>query len=60
VENSQGAEEAVEALKNLASLAGDLDGMICRFRLEDDRPYDGVSAREKRPAMQAALQPAHL
>ena len=33
VENSQGAEEAVEALKNLASLASDLDGMIRQFRL---------------------------
>lgn len=33
IENSQGAEEAVEALKNLASLAGELDGMIRQFRL---------------------------
>jgi methyl-accepting chemotaxis protein len=33
VENSQCAEEAVDALKNLASLASDLDGMIRQFRL---------------------------
>jgi methyl-accepting chemotaxis protein len=37
VENSQGAEEAVEALKNLASLASDLDGMIRQFNLEESR-----------------------
>jgi methyl-accepting chemotaxis protein len=32
-ETAQGAEEAVEALKNLASLASDLDGMTRQFRL---------------------------
>ena len=37
IENSQGAEEAVEALKNLAALAGDLDGMIRQFHLETGR-----------------------
>jgi len=35
-ENLQGAEEAVEALKNLAALANDLDGMIRQFRIDDD------------------------
>lgn len=34
VENSQGAAEAVDALKNLASLAGELDGMIRQFQLD--------------------------
>jgi len=33
-ETAQGAEEAVESLKNLAALAGELDGMIRQFRLE--------------------------
>ena len=33
-ENSHGAEEAVEALKNLAFLANDLDGLINQFQLE--------------------------
>ncbi len=38
VENSHGAEEAVAALRNLASLAGELDGIIRQFHLEaDDR-----------------------
>ena len=36
VENSQGAAEAVEALKNLAALAGELDGMIRQFKLEGE------------------------
>jgi methyl-accepting chemotaxis protein len=40
-ENSQGAEEAVEALKNLATLANDLDAMIKQFRLEDTRQSGG-------------------
>ena len=35
-ENSQGAEEAVEALKNLASLASDLDGMMRQFHFEEE------------------------
>jgi len=35
-ENVQGAEESTEALKNLASLAAELDGMIRRFRIEND------------------------
>ena len=34
-ENASAAEEAVSALKNLSSLAGDLDGMIRQFRLEN-------------------------
>jgi methyl-accepting chemotaxis protein len=45
VENSQGAEEAVEALKNLAVLANDLDGMIRQFRLDSDKPSGPPSPR---------------
>jgi hypothetical protein len=37
IENAQGAEEVVEALKVLASLANDLDGVIRQFRLEGKR-----------------------
>ena len=37
METAQGAEEAVEALKNLSALATDLDGMIHEFRLDDGR-----------------------
>ena len=35
IESAQGAEEAVSALKNLAELAADLDGMIRQFQLEE-------------------------
>lgn len=34
IENAQGADEAVEALKNLAALAADIDRMIRQFQLE--------------------------
>ena len=40
-ENAQGAEEAVAALNNLASLASDLDGIIRQFRLEEDKQPGG-------------------
>ena len=36
MENSQGAEETVRALNDLASLAAELDGLIRQFRFEDD------------------------
>ena len=35
LENTHTAEEAVEALKNLSSLAAELDGIIRQFQLED-------------------------
>ncbi|MGB8261958.1 MAG: methyl-accepting chemotaxis protein [Terracidiphilus sp.] len=50
-ENAHGAEEAVEALKNLASLAAELDGMIRQFHLDSDRQ---TGAR-----LTGAAQPAH-
>jgi methyl-accepting chemotaxis protein len=34
MENTQGAEEAVHALKNLATLAAELDGMVRGFQLD--------------------------
>ncbi|MDR3724460.1 MAG: methyl-accepting chemotaxis protein [Terracidiphilus sp.] len=34
-ENVQGAEESTESLKNLATLAAELDGMVRRFHLEN-------------------------
>jgi hypothetical protein len=57
VENSQGAEEAVEALKNLASLASDLDGMMRQFHV-DEESGTGLSASAK-PAFKSSLRPAH-
>jgi len=52
VENTQGAEEAVAALKNLASLANDLDGVIRQFRFED-----GQAALVQAPSGRRILQP---
>jgi methyl-accepting chemotaxis protein len=58
VENSQGAEEAVEALKNLASLASELDGMMRQFSFEDrNHPGDDASGRS-RSAFKGDFRPA--
>jgi methyl-accepting chemotaxis protein len=59
VENMQGAEEAVEALKNLAALASDLDGMIRQFRLESDRQDGGRFTGLGQTAAHPSLRPAH-
>jgi methyl-accepting chemotaxis protein len=58
VETAQGAEEAVEALKNLASLAGELDGLIRQFRLEDGGQAGGKFAGKSQPVLQHKLQAA--
>jgi methyl-accepting chemotaxis protein len=42
VENTQGAEEASEGMKNLATLANDLQGMIQQFHLEEGRQPGGA------------------
>jgi methyl-accepting chemotaxis protein len=55
VENSQGAEEAVEALKNLASLATELDGMMRQFHLEEEKPSTRSTPAKPRPAFNSAL-----
>jgi methyl-accepting chemotaxis protein len=59
VENEQAAEQAVEGLKNLASLASDLDGMIRQFRLEDGAQSGGKFAAKAQPAIRYAPRPAH-
>jgi methyl-accepting chemotaxis protein len=59
VENSHGAEEAVEALKNLASLACDLDGMIRQFHLEDDQQPGATLGGRSQPVLKHTLRPAH-
>ncbi len=41
LENTHSAEEAVEALKNLSSLAAELDGMIRQFRLDEETQSGG-------------------
>jgi len=55
VENSQGAQEAVEALKNLASLASELDGMMRQFQLGEERgtSADGLSHAAYRTALRS-------
>jgi methyl-accepting chemotaxis protein len=58
LENTQGAEEAVEALKNLSSLAAELDGLIRQFRLENNAQSGGKLAGGAR-AVQHGLRAAH-
>jgi methyl-accepting chemotaxis protein len=52
-----GSEEAVEALKNLAALANELDGMIRQFKLEGDGQPGGKLASRLHTA--ATLRTAH-
>ena len=59
VENSQGAEEAVEALKNLASLASELDGMIRQFQLAGEQQPGGTVGRPDTHAFRGAIKAAH-
>lgn len=60
IENQQGAEEAVEALKNLSRLASDLDGIIVQFQLEDDGGQSGGSLAGKgKTSFRPSLRPAH-
>ena len=49
MENTQGAEETVQALRNLASLAGDLDSMIREFKLDGDRQDVGKFSAKPQP-----------
>jgi methyl-accepting chemotaxis protein len=58
-ETAQGAEEAVEALKNLTALASELDGMIRQFRLEDGRQSGATFTGKSHAAIQPALRTAH-
>jgi len=50
----------VEALKDLASLANDLDGMIRQFRLEGEAQSGGIWSGKPRAALQHKLQPAQV
>jgi hypothetical protein len=46
----------VETLKNLVSLAGDLDGLIRQFRLESGhQPGGRINARTPQRAQQALM-----
>ena len=57
-ENAQGSEEAVEALKNLASLANDLDRMIGQFQLESSTRPRGSYRDPSRPSVRSAPRSA--
>jgi methyl-accepting chemotaxis protein len=59
LENTHSAEEAVEALKNLSSLAAELDGMIRQFRLDEETQSGGKLAPGARAAAQHGLRIAH-
>jgi methyl-accepting chemotaxis protein len=59
-ETGQGSEEAVEALKNLATLASELDGMIRQFRLSSDEQPGGAFISRSQPAAQHNLRPARM
>jgi methyl-accepting chemotaxis protein len=59
LENTHAAEEAVEALKNLSSLASELDGMIRQFRLNEDTQSGGKLAGGARARAQHNTRAAH-
>jgi methyl-accepting chemotaxis protein len=61
IENLQGAEEAVEALKNLSRLASDLDGIIVQFQLESDGTQSGgsMAGKGKAAVRRSPLRAAH-
>jgi methyl-accepting chemotaxis protein len=57
-ENAQGAEEAMDALKNLASLANDLDGMIRQFQVDEEKQHGGTFMAKGRPVQRTAMRAA--
>lgn len=59
LENTHSAEEAVEALKNLSSLAAELDAMIRQFHLEGETQKGGKFAGGAREATQQSVRAAH-
>ena len=59
LENTNSAEQAVEALKNLSSLAGELDAMIRRFQLEGETQSGGKFAGGARATARQSARTAH-
>jgi methyl-accepting chemotaxis protein len=59
MENAHGAEEAVEVLRNLASLANDLNGMIGQFHLDEESQPGGKIAGKAQAGVRQRLRPAH-
>ncbi len=60
LENTHSAEEAVEALKNLSSLAAELDGIIRQFQLEGDTQSGGKLSGGARATAPQSLRTAHV
>jgi methyl-accepting chemotaxis protein len=58
LENTNSAEEAVEALKNLSSLAAELDGMIRQFHLDGATQSGGRLSGGGRAAVPQSLRAA--
>jgi methyl-accepting chemotaxis protein len=59
LENTHSAEEAVEALKNLSSLAAELDGMIRQFHLDGETQSGGKLSGGARAAVPHSVRSAH-
>ena len=59
IESAEGAEKTVEALKNLAALAGDLNGLIRQFNFEKVEESERSSDRRRQPALLNSSRPAH-
>jgi methyl-accepting chemotaxis protein len=59
LENTHSAEEAVEALKNLSSLAAELDGMIRQFQLNEETQSGGTLSGTARAAAPRNVRAAH-
>jgi methyl-accepting chemotaxis protein len=57
-ENTDGAEGAVAALKNLASMAGDLDAMIRQFKLAEETQSGGSLTGKPYSAQKPVLRTA--
>src|SRR5208337_3074111 len=58
LENTHSAEEAVEALKNLSSLAAELDAIIRQFQLEDEAQSGGKLSGGARAAVPQSFRTA--
>jgi methyl-accepting chemotaxis protein len=58
-ETARASEEAVAALKNLAELASDLDGMIRQFHFEGEKQPGGRLGSSALPMRQPEFRPAH-
>jgi methyl-accepting chemotaxis protein len=60
LENTHSAEEAVEALKNLSSLAAELDAMIRQFHLDGETQSGGKLSGGTRAAVPKGLLTARM